>query len=144
MMKPTWLIFYQKTAVQKFLQAHKWDLKKSIEKRGKEFFDLVLGNHRRFYWQVALLRRILSNYRLKEHIQTINDKYEYNKALLCYNICWSLLASRFLSNLCLIPNLYYKIPAFDAKMPAFYANIVLFIIHYDSNVCGWVPMLCLT
>ena len=38
------------------------------------------------------------------------------KALLCYSICWSLLALQFWSN-------FRSIPALYPKVPAFYANI---------------------
>ena len=61
---------------------------------------------------------------------------KYDKALLCYNICWSLLASQLMSNFCPIPDLY-------AKVPDFYADIFLFMFHCDGNVRGQVPVDCL-
>ena len=66
----------------------------------------------------------------------------YSKALLCYNICRSLLASRFLSNFYLIPDLYAKTPAFNAKITASYADIFLFVFHCAGNVRGQVPVGC--
>ena len=56
---------------------------------------------------------------------------QYNKVLLCYNICRSLLASQFMSYLCLIPVLY-------AALPDFYSNILFPYFYCAGNVCGQV------
>ena len=70
--------------------------------------------------------------------------------LLCYNICQSLVASLFLSNFCLIPDLYAKNPAFYvkvpdlyAKIPALYADIFLCGFHCAVNVHVRFPIGCL-
>ena len=60
----------------------------------------------------------------------------YNKSLLCYNLCQLLLASIFLSYLCPIPALYAKTPdCYDIIFPLFF--------HCTSNVHGWFPIDCL-
>ena len=68
-------------------------------------------------YQVFLLRRI--NY---PHIRITKRStitlLRYNKALLCYNLCQSLLVYLFMSVFCLIPDLYDE---------AYYACIS---IHY--------------
>ena len=69
--------------------------------------------------------------------------WTYNKVIFCYNICLSLLASWFLSDICLIPAFYAKNPAFYAKISAFYANIFLFSFHCAGNVHFRVPVGCL-
>ena len=46
--------------------------------RGQKIVGSVLGNNGKFYSQVALLRRIISDYRLKEHTEIINRKWEDN------------------------------------------------------------------
>ena len=53
--------------------------------------------------------------------------------MLCYNICWSILVSYFLSGFCPIPTLYNEIPAF-------YDNIFLFVFQFSGNIRGWVPI----
>ena len=56
----------------------------------------------------------------------------YKKALLCYSLCWSLLASRFQSYL-------HPIPALYAKFPAFYVNILppfsTVMVTYVVGIC---------
>ena len=69
-----------------------------------------------------------------KHASTYIQKY--NKALLCYNICRSLLASRLLYDFCPIPALYVKIPDL-------YADIFLFGFYYANNLRGQVPVGCL-
>ena len=66
-----------------------------------------------------------------------------NKALLCYNLCRSLLASQFLSDFCLTLALYAEIPSFYAKIPAFYADIFIFFFRCDGNAHGQFPIVCL-
>ena len=46
-------------------------------KRGaKKITDLVLGNKRKAYWKVALLRRIVSDEIMNKHMQINNGKSE--------------------------------------------------------------------
>ena len=65
-----------------------------------------------------------------------NILYWNNNVLLCYNLCRSLSASQFVSNFCLIPALYDKIPAF-------YADISIFFFHCAGNICDRFPVQCL-
>ena len=60
---------------------------------------------------------IYSQHLLLAYFQNIIDiDTLYNKALLCSGLCWSLLASQFLSNFCLIPVLYAQIPDFHVDI----------------------------
>ena len=63
------------------------------------------------------------------------------KALLCYNICWSILASQFLPNICMIPDLYAEIPAF---MPiSFFSDSTVMVTYLGGSqysVYGLYPM----
>ena len=77
-----------------------------------------------------------------------NFDMKYNKVLLCYNLCRSLLASQFLSYFFLISALYAEIPALYAGIPTlyadipdFYADTFLFDLHCAGNVHGRVPIL---
>ena len=46
-------------------------------KRGaKKITDLVLGNKRKAYWKVALLRRIVSDEIMNKHMEINNGKSE--------------------------------------------------------------------
>ena len=65
------------------------------------------------------------------HFIYIGVNGKYNKALLCYNLCRSLLASRFQFDSCY------------AQIPAFYADIFLFVFHCAVNVRDQVPVDCL-
>ena len=57
-----------------------------------------------------------------------------NKALLCYNLCQSLLAFQFMSDLCLFPALY-------TKLPDFYDDLFLLSCPVPATyVCGWVSI----
>ena len=44
----------------------------------KKIVDSVLGNNRLFYQQVSLPEKIISDDRMKEHMQIINGKWEDN------------------------------------------------------------------
>ena len=52
--------------------------------------------------------------------------YSNNKALLCYNLCRSLLASQFLSSFFLIPD--------------FISQYLSSVLHFSGNLCGWIPV----
>ena len=60
----------------------------------------------------------------------------HHKDLLCYNLCWPILTSRFPPEFCPIPALYVKFPGFYAKniSPVFYC---------DCNVHDRAPLDCL-
>ena len=55
------------------------------------------------------------------------------KALVCYNIFWLLLASRFLSNPCLI-----------SRITSFILQYLCVVFHCYKNVHAWVPVVCLS
>ena len=44
----------------------------------KEIVDSVLGDNRKFYWQVSLLKIMMSDDNLKYYIEIINGKWEDN------------------------------------------------------------------
>ena len=50
----------------------------NIAQWDKLYIWLHIRKNRTFDWIVALLVIILSYYRVKEHTETINGKYEYN------------------------------------------------------------------
>ena len=54
----------------------------------------------------------------------------YNKAILCYNLCGSLLASQFLSNL-------FPIPALYTEISDFYDDIFLPYSTVSVTYVGW-------
>ena len=53
-----------------------------MRREARNFFNSVLVNNRTFYWQVLLLRIIISGGRLKEHMDTINGKIKDNYFLM--------------------------------------------------------------
>ena len=58
---------------------HKYGIgKNNIVQRGKKIVYLILHNNETFYYQIAFLRRVLSNDSLKECLEIINGKYENN------------------------------------------------------------------
>ena len=60
----------------------------------------------------------------------------YNKALLCYNIWWSLLSSQFMSSL-------YPICVLYSGIPWFLRQCIFFVFHCDDNISGPFPVDCL-
>ena len=54
------------------------------------------------------------------------------KALLCYNLCRSLLASQFLSD-----------PYFKRRIPCFLRGYLSSVFNCAGNVRGWAPIYCL-
>ena len=71
MIEMTWFVFYSKTSVQQVLQTKYRTCKKNNEKRVKEIDDSVLGNNRKFDWQVELLRGIIFSDSLEKHMEII-------------------------------------------------------------------------
>ena len=62
--------------------------------------------------------------------------------LLCYNLCRSLSASQFVSNFCLIPALYDKIPAFYADISIFSSTVlVTYVTGSPYSVSGMYTMI---
>ena len=48
--------------------------KRILRRETKEIVDSVLGNNRTFHWKFSLLRIIISDDSLKEHMKTLSGK----------------------------------------------------------------------
>lgn len=78
MINLTWKISLQETALHQGQQAQIWNLQREhCEERGG-VVKLMLDKNEKNVWKVSLLRILISDVRLKYHMQIINKKYETN------------------------------------------------------------------